>query len=69
MPREQIERLAKTAASGQRTTPLRLSQRRVARHAHEMSRTGRRTASPSSGPLWYCRNAQHFFYSRGMGGS
>ena len=31
--------------------------------------TGRRTASPSSGPLWHFCNAQHFFYSRGMGGS
>jgi hypothetical protein len=40
MPREQIERLAKTAASGQRTTPLRLSQRRVARHALQMVERG-----------------------------
>jgi hypothetical protein len=40
MPRERIERLAKTAASGKRTTPRRLSQRRVARHALQMADRG-----------------------------
>ena len=33
MPRERIERLAKTAASGQRTKAPRLSQRPEARHS------------------------------------
>ena len=69
MLRERIERLAKTAASGQRTTPRRLTQRRVARHAHEMSRTGRRTASPSYGGVVAFPQHPTFFYSRGMGGS
>ncbi len=67
MPCERIQRLAKTAASGQRTTPRRLTQRRVARHAHEMSRTGRRTASPSTGALWHFRNTQHLFIRAGWG--
>ena len=37
---ERLERLAKTAASGKRTTPRRLSQRRVARHALQMADRG-----------------------------
>jgi len=37
MPRERIERLAKTAASGQRNKPRRLTQRRVARHVLQMA--------------------------------
>jgi len=68
MPREQIERLAKTAASGQRTTPLRLSQRRVARHALQMvERGGARPLRLRASAAFLQRPA--FFYSRGMGGS
>lgn len=40
MPRERIERLAKTAASGQRNKPRRLTQRRVARHVLQMAERG-----------------------------
>jgi len=68
MPRERIERVAKTAASGQRNKPRRLTQRRVARHVLQMAERGGarplRLRDPSgiSGTL-------DIFYSRRMGGS
>jgi len=68
MPREQIERLAKTAASGQRTTPLRLSQRRVARHALQMVERGGARPLRLRG-LCGISATPSIFYSRGMGGS
>jgi len=37
---ERLERLAKTAASGQRTKPPRLTQRPVARHSLQMADWG-----------------------------
>ena len=68
MPRERIERLAKTAATGRRTKAPRLSQRRVARYFFQLAERGGarplRLRDPSgiSGTL-------DIFYSRRMGGS
>ena len=68
MPRERIERLDKTAASGQRTKAPRLSQRPEARHSFQMADRGGarplrlRDRCGASGTL-------DIFYSRRMGGS
>ena len=64
---ERIERLAKTAASGQRTKPPRLSQRPEARHSFKWL-TGRRTAFRLPDPSGISAMLD-IFYSRRMGGS